>query len=83
MPKPSRRHGVSENTIYRWKSKFGGMEVTETKRLRELEQESATLKKFLKEAELDEAALKICSRKTGDRYAAASSRGTPQRSPLQ
>jgi len=49
---------VAENTIYRWKSKFGGMEVSETKRLRELEQENARLKRLLAEAELDKSALK-------------------------
>lgn len=54
----SRRHGVVENTIYRWKSKFGGMEVSEAKRLRELEAENAKLKRLLGEAELDKAALK-------------------------
>ena len=54
----SRRHGVSENTIYRWKSKFGGMEISEANRLRDLEQENARLKRLLAEAELDKAALK-------------------------
>ena len=54
----SRRHGVAENTIFRWKSKFGGMEVSEAKRLRELEAENARLKRLLAEAELDKAALK-------------------------
>ena len=54
----SRRHGVSEQSIYRWKSKFGGMELSEAKRLRELEQENSRLKKLLAEAELDKAALK-------------------------
>ena len=54
----SRRHGVVENTIYRWKSKFGGMEISEAKRLRDLEQENSKLKKLLAEAELDKAALK-------------------------
>jgi len=54
----ARRHGVCENTIYRWKSKFGGMAVNEAKRLRELEQENARLKRLLGEAELDKAALK-------------------------
>ena len=54
----ARRHGVAENTLYRWKSKFGGMEVSEAKRLRELEQENAKLKRLLAEAELDKAALK-------------------------
>ena len=58
VPDLSRRHGVVENTIYRWKSKYGGMEVSEAKRLRELESENAKLKRLLGEAELDKAALK-------------------------
>ena len=58
MPALSRRHGVAENTIYRWKSRYGGMEISEAKRLRQLEQENAKLKKLLAEAELDKAALK-------------------------
>jgi putative transposase len=64
VPDLSRRHGVSEQSIYRWKSKFGGMEVSEAKRLRELEAENAKLKRLLAEAELDKAALKeIASKK--------------------
>ena len=58
VPDISRRHGIAENTIYRWKSKFGSMEISEAKRLRELEQENAKLKRLLGEAELDKAALK-------------------------
>jgi len=58
VPDIARRHGIAENTIYRWKSKFGGMEVSEAKRLRELEAENAKLKRLLGEAELDKAALK-------------------------
>ena len=58
VPELSRRHGVSENTIYRWKSKFGGMEVSEAKRLRELEQENAKLKRLLADAMLDNVVLK-------------------------
>ena len=58
VPDLSRRHGIAENTIYRWKSKYGGMEVSDAKRLRELEQENAKLKRLLAEAELDKAALK-------------------------
>ena len=58
VPDLSRRHGIVENTIYRWKSKYGGMEVSEAKRLRELELENARLKKLLAEAELDKAAMK-------------------------
>ncbi len=54
----ARQHGIVENTIYRWKSKYGGMEVSDAKRLRELEQENAKLKRLLAEAELDKAAMK-------------------------
>ena len=58
VPELSRRHGVAENTIYRWKSKFGGMEISEARRLRELEAENAKLKRLLAESMLDNAALK-------------------------
>ena len=58
VPELSRRHGVAENTIYRWKSKFGGMEVSEAKRLCELEAENSKLKRLLAESMLDNAALK-------------------------
>jgi len=54
----ARRHGVAENTVYRWKAKFGGMEISEARRLRELEAENRKLKRLLGEAELDKAALK-------------------------
>lgn len=54
----ARRHGVAENSIYRWKSKFGGLEVSEAKRLRDLEAENSRLKKLLAESVLDNAALK-------------------------
>ena len=53
-----RQHGISEQSFYRWKAKFGGMEVSEAKRLKELEAENARLKKLLAEAELDKAMLK-------------------------
>lgn len=53
-----REHGISEQSFNRWKSKYGGMEVFEAKRLRELETEKAKLKKLLAEAELDKAMLK-------------------------
>lgn len=58
VPDLARRHGIAENTVYRWKSKFGGMEVSDAKRLRELESENARLKKLLAEAHLDNACLK-------------------------
>jgi putative transposase len=52
------RHGISEATIYNWKAKYGGMEVSEAKRLRSLEDENAKLKRLLADAMLDNAALK-------------------------
>ena len=53
-----REHGFSEQSFYRWRSKFGGLEVSDAKRLRDLEAENARLKKLLAEAELDKAMLK-------------------------
>ena len=54
----ARRYGVSEATIYNWKAKYGGLEVSEAKRLRVLEDENAKLKRLLAEAMLDNAGLK-------------------------
>jgi putative transposase len=53
-----RKHGVSDASIYKWKAKFGGMEVSEAKRLRALEDENAKLKRMLADAMLDNVALK-------------------------
>ena len=53
-----RKHGISDATFYKWKSKYGGMEVAEAKRLKALEAENAKLKKLLADAILDNAALK-------------------------
>ena len=53
-----RKHGVSGATFYKWKAKFGGLEVSEARRLKALEAENAKLKKLLAEAHLDIAALK-------------------------
>ena len=52
------RHGVSSATFYKWKAKFSGLEVSDAKRLRQLENENAKLKKLLAEAMLDNAMLK-------------------------
>ncbi len=52
-----RKHGIANGTFYRWKSKFGGMEVSQAKRLRELEAENARLKKLLAETMLEKTAL--------------------------
>jgi len=62
VPNLSRRHGVSEQSIYRWKAKYGGMEVSDAKRLRALEQENAKLKRLLADSMLDNAALKEITR---------------------
>jgi len=53
-----RKHGISEATFYNWKSKFGGMNVSEAKRLKQLQDENGKLKKLLADAMLDNAALK-------------------------
>ena len=52
-----RRHGISSATFYKWKSKFGGLEVSDARRLRTLEQENSRLKKLLAEAMLDNVVL--------------------------
>lgn len=52
------RHGISPATFYNWKAKFGGMDVSEARRLKALEAENANLKKLLAEAMLDNAILK-------------------------
>ena len=59
----ARRHGVSEATFYKWKSKYGGLEVSDARRLRQLEQENARLKKLLADSMLDNAMLKEISAK--------------------
>ena len=53
-----RKHGISEASFYNWKAKYGGLEVSEAKRLKGLESENAKLKKLLADAMLDNAALK-------------------------
>lgn len=59
-----RKHGMSEATFFAWKAKFGGMDVSDAKRLKQLEDENARLKRLLAESLLDQAALKdLLSRK--------------------
>ena len=53
-----REHGVGESTFYRWRSKYGGLEVNEIRRLKALEEENSKLKRLLADAMLDNAALK-------------------------
>lgn len=58
-----RRHGISSATFYKWKSRYGGLEVSEARRLRQLEQENERLKKLLADSMLDNAMLKEISAK--------------------
>ncbi|KJV09991.1 transposase [Elstera litoralis] len=53
-----RRHGISNATFYKWKAKYGGLEVSEARRLKALEDENARLKKLLAESMLNEAGLR-------------------------
>lgn len=53
-----RKHGISDATFYKWRSRFGGMEVSDARRLKALEAENAKLKKMLAEQMLDVATLK-------------------------
>jgi putative transposase len=57
-----RKHGFSDAAFYTWRKRFGGMDVSEARRLRELEGENAKLKKLLAEAHLDIEALKVVAR---------------------
>jgi putative transposase len=61
----ARELGVSEGTLYVWKSKFGGLEVSEARRLKELEDENRRLKHMVADLSLDKEALKTVIRKNG------------------
>ena len=61
----AREVGVSEATLYTWKSKYGGMEVSEARRLRGLEEENRRLKQLVADLSLDREALKVVIRKNG------------------
>ena len=61
----ARELGVSEATLYIWKSKYGGMEVNEARRLKELEEENRRLKHLVADLSLDREALKSVIRKNG------------------
>ena len=58
VPDLCRKHGVSDASIYKWKAKYGGMDVSEAKRLKSLEEENTRLKRLLADAMLDNSALK-------------------------
>jgi putative transposase len=61
-----RKHGISSATFYKWKAKYGGLEVSDARKLKALEDENAKLKKLLAEAMLDNAILKDVAAKNGD-----------------
>lgn len=54
----ARKHGISEATLYNWKAKYGGLEVSEARRLKALEEENAKLKRLLADSMLDASALR-------------------------
>jgi putative transposase len=58
LPEIVRKHGICEQTFYRWRSKYGGMEVSEAARLRELEEENRKLKRLVADQALDILMLK-------------------------
>ena len=58
MAEVCRRHGISPATFYNWKGKFGGLEVSDARKLRQLEEENARLKRLLADTMLDNAMLK-------------------------
>lgn len=60
-----REHGVSEATFYNWKSKYGGMDISEAQRLRQMEDENRRLKALVADLSLDREALKAVIRKNG------------------
>ena len=61
-----RKHGISDATFYKYKAKYGGMDVSDARKLKALEDENAKLKKLLAEAMLDNAILKDVAAKKGD-----------------
>ncbi len=60
-----REHGISDATFYNWKSKYGGLEVSEAQRLRQMEDENRRLKALVADLSLDKEALKAVIRKNG------------------
>ena len=71
-----RKHGISSASFYKFKAKYGGMDVSDARRLKALEEENARLKKLLAEQMLDNAILKDVSAKNGDARCTAQSRGS-------
>src|SRR5436309_12033370 len=72
-----RKHGISSATFYKWKARYGGLDVSEARRLKVLTDENAKLKKLLAEAMLDNAMLKDLNSKKGDARRKASGGDSP------
>ena len=66
MAEVCRRHGISPATFYNWKGKFGGLEVSDARKLRQLEEENARLNRLLADTMLDNAMLKEIGAKSGN-----------------
>jgi putative transposase len=69
----AKKHGISEATIYAWRKRYGQLESADVKRLRQLEQENAKLKKLIAQRDLEIDVMKEISRKNGRRACAACS----------
>src|SRR5690606_23367618 len=63
----ARKHGISDQTIYQWRKRFGQLEAVDVKRLRQLEAENSKLKKLLAERDLEIEVMKEIGRKNGER----------------
>src|SRR3974390_2757134 len=72
-----RKHGISSATFYKWKARFGGLDVSDARRLRALEDENAKLKQLLADAMLDNVMLKDIAAKNGDARCPTGGRGSP------
>ena len=66
-----RKHGISSATLYAWKAKYGGMDVSQARKLKVLEEENGRLKRLLADAMLDNAVLKEVAAKTGEAHRSA------------
>src|SRR5436309_14304406 len=71
----AKRHGISEQTIYTWRKRFGGLQATDVRRLRQLEAENARLKKLVAERDLEIEVMKEVAAKTGERAGSPAATG--------
>ena len=74
VPEVAKKHGISDQTIYAWRKRFGTLEAADVKRLRQLEQENGRLKKLVAERDLELEVLKEITRKKWSAHACAGSR---------